>query len=307
MKNINSLLFYLLIFNSLNVLAKKIELTDSLLYSATKEACTQLPVSVFSSQSTILDNLRSGYFPSKDFTKILTQIRQETFSNSISLDYGSPSETAKKIKNSPAFTRALIDCYKQDQKAINFFKETIERSSSSGKWAGSLANLVQFYGIGKLLAFGIKKLKQLSAIQALSSEKFAQLHTWSKRALIAGVASIVGIQIYEARKVIYDASLILLSKQEDFLNKHPQLKEWLRGELNADKMALDASDLINHLTNQSKMLDDIITLSLKEQIVNLYAKRSELTDPEAIKIVDEGIKHFTERLKERQTLAKNQK
>lgn len=305
MKSRNVLLFYLLLFNTINALAEKLEITDSLIYSATKEACTKIPVKVFSSQSFELDNLRAGYFPSENFTKILTQIRHETFSSSISLDYGSLSETAKKIKNSPVFLRALLECYDNDQIAINYFKETVDRSSSAGKWMGSLANLVQIYGIGKILLNGVQKLKKISAIQTLCSEKYTLLHVWTKRTFIAGIATITGIQIYEARKVLYDASLIILSKQEDFLNKHPRLKEWLRGELNSDKLALDASDLINHLNKESEMLEDIIILSTKEQIINLYTKRSELTDPEAIKIVDEGIKIFTARLKERQALTKN--
>lgn len=304
MKSIKSLLLCFLLFGSLHVLAEKLDLTESFIYSATKEACSQLPASVFSSYSSKLNNLKAGYFPSNDFTKILTQIRHETFLSSFSLDYGSTSETAKKIKNSPAFRRALFDCYNKDQIAINYFKDTMDRSSAAGKWMGSFANLIQFYGMTKLLTAGIQNLKKLSAIQTICSEKYAWLHLWSKRAFVASLTTITGMQVYDARKSIYDASLIVLSKQEKFLNDHPKLKEWLRGELNADKLALEASDLINQLNKESNMLDDIIIISLKEQIINLYAKRAELSDPEDIKIVDNGIKIFTERLKERQALKK---
>lgn len=281
---------------------------ESFIYFATREACAKLPARTIKNTTHLAhDRLRAGYFPSDNFTKILTQIRQETFAFGLSLNFAAISPTARQIKFSPSFARALHECYGPDDQVSHlFFEAAVDKSSSAGSWVASAVTLAQMYAGGKVISASFKYLKNLSFLQTAFSDKYAAVRKWSKRTILTGFGVYVGAQVYEARDAVYSSMLLVLNDQEAALEKYPRVKVWLKGELRAQGLASDVDDMIDALTEEVEMVEDIVIESTKAQIVELYAKRSQLTDPEAIAIVDKGIATFQARLAERQAL-KNSK
>lgn len=142
-----TLFLSLILFISSQAWGAEVLLSPSIIYEATRDACSQVPSWIFDSTSgrqahsveaiAFRSELNMGHFPSDPFNKLLDQIaRQSTQDTLESLKVLSLSDSTKWVRQSEGFQRALRDCYPNSEKARLFFSKTLEAADRIGKYRG---------------------------------------------------------------------------------------------------------------------------------------------------------------------------
>lgn len=113
-------------------------MTEDEIFDATKEGCSTLDGELFTTQSgLIFDNLRAGYFPSKKFTEMMNALRREATAETFTFGK-SKARLYPVVVASTGFARALNECYPTYPRAQAYFRESVARSNSAGRWFASM-------------------------------------------------------------------------------------------------------------------------------------------------------------------------
>lgn len=170
-------------------------LIESVIYDATKEACSNIQVRDMY-EGLAFDNLYAGIFPSDKFNKLTNAISREAFlKNSIYIfdeltnEDEPTNENRAWLVNSKAFNRAVKECFTnaEDQKRFKYF---VEKREKAGKILGTV---VTFLGVGKVFSFIAKFSKVTSAVIDYGS--------------IAGLVGYLGydsLETFLKKKYVYD-------------------------------------------------------------------------------------------------------
>ena len=134
-----------------SAVSKAWELSSLDIYTATKEACSQIQESDFHNGFKA-DELYAGRFPSKKFTLLVDQIRGQSFSAAlVTSAYVQKTDLYLKIVNDPLYDRALQECYGSDPRPKLFFEATLLRADRAGKIVSGAAALFITRGVGAFL------------------------------------------------------------------------------------------------------------------------------------------------------------
>lgn len=156
--------------------------TTAAVYLSTKEACLNLPAETLRGSSLLHDQLRAGYFPSKNFNKLLTAIRQEGFTLGFQLSVSDASVYASGLLRNEGFQKALRECYSMAPEAEDFFVESVKRSERAGKILGSAAILATLQAGTKVFTTAAFKIKKWTGV---SLESFSKIYHVMTGALLA--------------------------------------------------------------------------------------------------------------------------
>jgi hypothetical protein len=127
------------------------ELSSLDIYTATKEACSQIHEADFHN-GLKADELYAGRFPSRKFTQLVDQIRGQSFSAALaSTEYLQKTDLYEKIVNDPLYDRALQECYGSDPRPKIYFEATLLRADRAGKIVSGAATLFITRGVGTFL------------------------------------------------------------------------------------------------------------------------------------------------------------
>lgn len=169
-------------------------MTDEQIYEATKDGCSMLDGEIFKTQSgLIFDNLRAGYFPSKKFTALMTALRSESTAETFTFGK-SKARLYPVVVASPGFARALNECYPAAPAAQAYFRDSVARSNSAGRWFASMAMTgVTMPVMGWISGFSV----------------------WAGRAITAVSWSSVGVAAIEKIRALRKSSAAVKEAQRD--------------------------------------------------------------------------------------------
>ncbi|MCK6599540.1 MAG: hypothetical protein L6Q37_14335 [Bdellovibrionaceae bacterium] len=119
-----------------------LDMTPNGIYRATKEACLELADKDLNSSA--YDRIAAGYFPTRDYTEMMTFIRSESFKKAINDFNFSENVATTMVLNQNDFHRAIAECAKDNKRLKQIFLDSVIRSDKAGK---SLAIFIIFVGI----------------------------------------------------------------------------------------------------------------------------------------------------------------
>lgn len=245
---------FILIFSGAQAYADDFLLTEQNIYNATKEIChwnTADVISLLSQEEKL--NIIQGQtlIGTEHFEKMLDLIRHDSFNKSFRyFQYTSNSEITQFILNSPAFSKALSDCYGDDKEAHDLIISKIYSAELKQKFYSAFLHIAFAVGSRKLLTLAHKK---------------------NKPAFLAGLSSLLsyyGWTIYDNRKVL-----------NDFINNTNNSNS---SNLIASSNLLKTKDSVTELTDNLSQQYQRLYAFNQNQIKILETESKSFKDPHSI-------------------------
>lgn len=222
------------------------------IYRATYGACTKVTLADLSGLKS--DKLRAGYFPNREYTELMTYIRNKSVGEVIKRLDLKKTEFSLFLVSHPEFQRALTDCYPHDPRMIQFFESSVRRADISGKIVGIALMVAIFKGQSAL--FGL--------IQNWSRVAYAAIQTTQKVAIVGLGASLLTSDTRQIEKTV-ELSEVLEKTSQDHgdtqsVSSMPMLDS-LRQQIAAEKERIKSCNGCpesEQLNRQKKILEALL-------------------------------------------------
>jgi hypothetical protein len=187
-----------------------LDITDTLVYDATYEACSRISSDVFTKHLPDYDRINAGQFPSQKFMDLLYEIRSESVKNAMTqFQFSKESDSLTLIRTNVGFKQALAKCYGSNTQAKRPFARALFAAEKQGKLFAILSILTVSKGIGSGITL-IARFISVSAANAVNTTIGAitaggiAFETWSAKQARAAFEQTCGTDQTSQTKCLTD-------------------------------------------------------------------------------------------------------